>query len=164
MAVFIFPAVGHLLGMEQLEFGLWAGTAINDTSSVVAAAYAYGDIAGDHATVVKLTRATLIIPIALIYALVEAVRSRHQGNKMRLAKIFPWFILFFVLAAGVNSLIALPIELTALLKTASKFMITMALCAIGLKTDFRKILSAGIKPLLLGFLLWVIVATTALLI
>ena len=163
MAVFIFPFFGHLWNMDQLTFGLWAGTAINDTSSVVAAAYSYGDIAGDHATVVKLTRATMIVPIALIYAVIEALRNKQSDSKVSFVKIFPWFILWFVVAAIVNSLANLPEEVTNWLKNISKFMITMALSAIGLKTDFRKILSSGIKPLLLGFLIWCVVTATALL-
>ena len=162
LAVFIFPFFGHLMNMDQLSFGLWAGTAINDTSSVVAAAYSYGDVAGDHATVVKLTRATLIVPIALIYAGIEIYRSRQGSAKVSLVKIFPWFILFFVLAAVFSSIVGLPAEVSQWLKNLSKFMITMALCAIGLKTDFRKILSSGYKPLLLGFLVWLSVSLTAL--
>lgn len=161
MAVFIFPFFGRLLGMDEPTFGVWAGTAINDTSSVVAAAYTYGETAGDHATVVKLTRATLIVPIALIYAAIE-MRGNSRQAGVSLYKIFPWFILCFVLAAVFNSIAGIPESLSGTLKSISKFMITMALCAIGLKTDFRKILSSGVKPLLLGFMVWIAVSVTAL--
>ncbi len=91
VAVLVFPALGHLMGMSQEGFGLWAGTAINDTSSVVAAGYSYGQAAGDHATIVKLTRATLIIPMCLVLVAIQAWRHKKQGgDDFSLWQVIPW--------------------------------------------------------------------------
>ena len=97
IAVLIFPPLGHLLGFSDKAFGLWAGTAINDTSSVVAAGYAFSNAAGAYATIVKLTRTTMIIPIAIIYSIITAYQKKKEANKdsevnFSLKKIFPWFI------------------------------------------------------------------------
>src|SRR5262245_55728448 len=93
VAVVGFPLVGHHLGLSQEAFGIWAGTAINDTSSVVAAAYSYGDAAGAQAVVVKLTRTLMIVPIAAALALANARRAQAIG--VRPLKLIPWFLLWF---------------------------------------------------------------------
>src|SRR3546814_18794626 len=90
--------------MSDIGFGMWAGTAINDTSSVVAAGFSFSPAAGDYATIVKLTRATLIIPICLALAFYEAWRHKKQGeNDFTLMRIFPWFILWFLVASVIRS-------------------------------------------------------------
>ena len=99
VAVFLFPALGHLMRMSQTGFGLWAGTAINDTSSVVAAAFSYGDAAGRFATVVKLTRTLMIIPITLVLALVRARGAKGTARNVDMMKIVPWFVLGFLVAS-----------------------------------------------------------------
>src|SRR5690625_6670257 len=88
-----------LLQMTDLGFGLWAGTAINDTSSVVAAAYSFSNEAGDYATIVKLTRATFIIPICLVYVYLEVRRNRQAGGRLSIRRLIPWFIIWFVCAS-----------------------------------------------------------------
>ncbi|MDQ2858712.1 MAG: putative sulfate exporter family transporter, partial [Candidatus Eremiobacteraeota bacterium] len=103
VAVLLFPLLGHLLGLSQQSFGVWAGTAINDTSSVVAAAFSYGREAGMHATIVKLTRATLILPLVGAIALLRARSERSSGKRIPWKKIVPWFILWFLVAALVNT-------------------------------------------------------------
>ncbi len=103
LAVLVFPPIGHALGLGQEAFGLWAGTAINDTSSVVAAGYIYGRDAGDHATIVKLTRASLILPIVAVIAVRHARATRAAGAKVPWRRIVPWFILWFLVAALMNS-------------------------------------------------------------
>lgn len=168
MAVFIFPPLGHLLGMTQAGFGLFAGTAINDTSSVVAAGYTYGNVAGDYATVVKLTRTLMIIPIALAFAAVM-MRRKHavpggQGSSIRLAGIFPWFILGFLAMSGLTTSGVLGAGALAVLKDAGRFLIIMALSAIGLKTDIRAMLATGYRPVVLGLIVWVTVAVTSILV
>ena len=165
IAVLLFPALGHMLQLSDYGFGLWAGAAINDTSSVVAAGYAYSQQAGDYATIVKLTRATLIIPICLFLVFLEAWRQKKNNMpNVALAKIFPWFILWFLVASGVRSTGLLPEALLPWLSGAAKFMIIMALSAIGLSTNLRKIVSTGIRPILLGLGVWVAVAVSALLV
>ncbi len=99
MAVFLFPAMGHAMGMSDLGFGMWAGTAINDTSSVVAAAYSYSDAAGGMATIVKLARTLMIIPVTFALALYTAGKERSEGSNFKMSRVFPWFVLGFAAAA-----------------------------------------------------------------
>lgn len=162
VAVLVFPLLGHWMGLSDAGFGLWAGTAINDTSSVVAAGYSYSTAAGDIATIVKLTRATLIIPICIGLALWTAWRARHAETRVSLAQIFPWFILWFLLASGVRSLGVIPESLLAFLHLGAQFLIIMALTAIGLSSDLRRMALAGVRPLLLGLGVWVAVALSSL--
>jgi len=166
VAVFIFPAVGHALGLTQMGFGLFAGTAINDTSSVVAAGYTFGNAAGDYATIVKLTRTIMIVPIALGFVALMMIRKKREAQRVRSAifhptKIFPWFILGFLLMSALNTSGVLGTAMVAFLKEAGKFLIIMALSAIGLKTDLRKMLATGLKPMVLGFIVWMSVAFTS---
>jgi uncharacterized integral membrane protein (TIGR00698 family) len=166
VAVFIFPAFGHALGLTQMGFGLFAGTAINDTSSVVAAGYTFGNAAGDYATIVKLTRTIMIVPVALGFVALMLLRKRRATQKMpgtnfHPIKIFPWFILGFILMSVLNTLGVLDKAMVAFLKEAGKFLIIMALSAIGLKTDLRKMLATSLKPMLLGFIVWMSVAFTS---
>jgi uncharacterized integral membrane protein (TIGR00698 family) len=166
VAVFIFPWIGHALGLTQTGFGLFAGTAINDTSSVVAAGYTYGNAAGDYATVVKLTRTIMIVPVALGFVALMMIRKKRQAQHVRSAnfhpaKIFPWFILGFLLMSALNTSGVLGTAMVAFLKEAGKFLIIMALSAIGLKTDLRKMLATGLKPMVLGFIVWMSVAFTS---
>jgi uncharacterized integral membrane protein (TIGR00698 family) len=165
VAVLLFPALGHLLGLSDYGFGLFAGTAINDTSSVVAAGYTISNAAGDFATIVKLTRTTMIIPISLIFmAWVMLSKKKDAAGSVNynIGKIFPWFILGFIAMAIVNSTGIINKECFFYIKESAKFMIVMALSAIGLKTDIRKMLQSGLKPLLLGLIVWFFVALTSL--
>jgi len=98
IAVFVFPALGHLMKMSDDQFGLWAGTAINDTSSVVAAAFSYSDSAGRYATIVKLTRTLMIIPVTLVLAFSRKRGAGKNAGSVELGKIFPWFVLGFLAA------------------------------------------------------------------
>ena len=163
VAVLLFPALGHLMGLSARGFGLWAGTAINDTSSVVAAGYAYGKAAGDFATIVKLTRATLIVPVCLVLAFLEIRRHRKHGSgDFSLRRIFPWFILWFVAASALRSSGLIPDAWTPSIHAAAEFMIIMALTAIGLSSDLRRMASTGIRPILLGLGVWAAVALSSL--
>lgn len=164
-AVLIFPPLGHLLGLNQQAFGLWAGTAINDTSSVVAAAYSYGQAAGAFATVVKLTRSTIIIPIALTLAGVRAVKARRVGGEtagVNISRLIPWFIVWFLVAALLNTLGVLPATVVHGATTTGKFLIVVALTAVGLSADFRQMAKMGFKPIFMGMVLWAVVAVTSL--
>ena len=170
VAVLLFPLLGHLMHMSDLGFGLWAGTAINDTSSVVAAGYSYSHAAGDYATIVKLTRATLIIPVCLVLAFAVAARekrkARASGNvgTFRLSAIFPWFILWFLVASAVRTFGLLPIAVQPMLHTAAEFLIIVALTAIGLSANLRRMASTGLRPILLGLGVWVTVSVSSLLV
>jgi uncharacterized integral membrane protein (TIGR00698 family) len=162
VAVLVFPPIGHALGLGQQAFGLWAGTAINDTSSVVAAGYVYGRDAGDYATIVKLTRATLILPIVAAIALWRARARGSASARVPWKRIVPWFIVWFLAAALVNSSGVVPRSWHDPIATVAVFMISVALAAIGLQTELARLLRAGARPLALGFLLWVAVALSSL--
>jgi uncharacterized integral membrane protein (TIGR00698 family) len=161
-AVLLFPPLGHLMHLTQDAFGVWAGTAINDTSSVVAAGYAYGHQASAHATIVKLTRATFILPIVGVLAVLRARASAAAGARVPWSRIVPWFILWFLGAAVVNTLGVVPPGWHAGIAEAATFLISTALAAIGLHTNVRQLSRAGVRPLALGFILWVAVALTSL--
>ncbi len=163
VAVLVFPALGHLMGMSQEGFGLWAGTAINDTSSVVAAGYSYGKEAGDHATIVKLTRATLIIPMCLVLAAIEAWKHKKGGaGDFRLSAVIPWFILWFVVASAARTAGFIPDAAQPAIHAGAEFLIIIALAAIGLSADLRRMAATGLKPIALGLGVWAAVALSSL--
>lgn len=169
IAVLIFPPLGHLLNFSDKAFGLFAGTAINDTSSVVAAGYAYSNSAGTYATIVKLTRTTIIIPISLIFSFVVALKKKKASISnpkinYKLRKIFPWFILWFLVASLLNTIGLFNGIAIVYINKLGKFMIVMALSAIGLNSDYKKMLKNDTKPILLGLIVWVIVTITSILI
>jgi uncharacterized integral membrane protein (TIGR00698 family) len=164
VAVVLFPPLGHLLDLSQHGFGLWAGTAVNDTSSVVATAYAYGHLAGVQAVVVKLTRTTLIVPIALA---LSALRARavqsDSGRRVRITQLVPGFLVLFVVAAALDTAGLIPTALHGPLSDAALTLITVALAGVGLSSDLVRMRRVGFRPLLLGALLWVSVASASLL-
>lgn len=164
LAVFIFPFLGHLLQMSDTFFGTWAGTAINDTSSVVAAGYTYSPSAGDLATIVKLSRALMIVPACLIFAAYRYIKSKQSAQKTNLKQIFPWFIAWFVLASLVSSLGFLPAAVIPYTKFISQWLMAMALAAIGAKVSFKQFKQAGAAPLLTGAFAWFCVAVSSLII
>jgi uncharacterized integral membrane protein (TIGR00698 family) len=155
VAVLVFPPLGHLMQLGQHAFGVWAGTAINDTSSVVAAGFAYGPDAGSTAVIVKLTRTTLIVPIVVFYA----VRRAAGGSWLA---TMPWFILWFLGAALLNSLGLIPAPVQRPLQQLALFSIVVALAGVGLGTDVERIRSAGWRPLALGAVLWAVIALVSL--
>ncbi|QDE40654.1 putative sulfate exporter family transporter [Luteibacter pinisoli] len=165
VAVLLFPLLGHAMGLSDLGFGLWAGTAINDTSSVVAAGYSYSHAAGNYATIVKLTRATLIIPISLAIAFIVAWRQKRGGaSDFSLAKIFPWFILWFLVASAVRTAGLVPEAILPTIHFIAECLIIVALTAIGLSADLRRMAKTGPRPILLGLGTWAAVALTSLLV
>lgn len=162
LAVLIFPPLGHLMHLTQSAFGIWAGTAVNDTSSVVAAGYAYGHEAGAEATIVKLARASLILPIVGAIALLRARKRSTGGERVPWMKIAPWFIVWFLLAAIVNSTGIVPVSWHGAIAELAVFLISVALAAIGLQTELPRLIRAGARPLALGFCLWAAVALSSL--
>ena len=167
LAALIFPTLGGMLGLSDAGFGLFAGTAINDTSSVTAAATAWDGIHGsntlDTATIVKLTRTLAIIPITLVLAFIRTRKAKAEdGTRIQLKKIFPFFVLFFVLASVVTTVFQLPAAVTSPLKELSKFFIIMAMAAIGLNTNIVKLVKSGGKPILTGLCCWIAIALVSL--
>jgi uncharacterized integral membrane protein (TIGR00698 family) len=165
-AVLLFPAIGHLLGMSQHGFGLWAGTAVNDTSSVVAAGYSFGAVAGAYAVIVKLTRTVLIVPVSLLFAAIAA-RERHiasDGAAQPGARVgLPLFLLWFLLASLLNTLGFFSTLNGNPLPSLGTFLIVVALAGVGLSADLKAMARAGFRPLLLGGLGWMVLATLSLL-
>lgn len=190
VATLIFPTLGQALGMSNEGFGLFAGTAVNDTSSVTAAAAAWdgmhpGSNALDDATIVKLTRTLAIIPITLVLGIVMARKesadesasnaqaasepssTRRKGplGNFSLKRAFPMFILFFLVASLITTIAVAAgadAAVFAPLKTLSKFFIVMAMAAIGLNTDLVKLVRSGAKPILMGLICWICIATASL--
>jgi uncharacterized integral membrane protein (TIGR00698 family) len=161
IAVFLFPFLGHVLGLSDTGFGMWAGTAINDTSSVVAASYAFSNAAGNFATVVKLTRSLMIVPITLVLAIAYARMNNHK-NAFSFVKVFPWFVIGFLLAAIVTSLGYIPAGVAHTLAFTGKFLIMTAMAAIGLNTNIQKFITAGPRALALGGVTWLAVMVSSL--
>ena len=161
-AVLTFPPLGHLLGMSSAAFGLWAGTAVNDTSSVVAAGIAYSPLAATAAVIVKLTRTLLIIPIVLALAARKLLAGRRAVPPVPWRRLFPAFIGWFVVAVGVNSLGIIPANAHAPIAAVALALIVVALAGVGLSSDFAAIRRAGVRPILFGALLWIIVALSSL--
>lgn len=165
IAVLVFPPTGRWLGLSHDAFGVWAGTAVNDTSSVVAAAYAFGPEAGAVATIVKLTRSTLIIPVVLALSGMRLLQRRRQGVRradVSIRHLIPWFIVAFLFAALLNTFGLLPPAAVALATAAAKFLIVVALTAVGLSADFGRLVKTGLKPVALGLILWVVIAVSSL--
>jgi uncharacterized integral membrane protein (TIGR00698 family) len=168
LAVVVFPPLGHVLGLSQEQFGLFAGTAVNDTSSVVAAAASYGTVAADHAVVVKLVRSLMIIPIVIGLAVLvrrregSAEPSRRGRPVSRLVGLVPWFLIGFVVMVAMNSVGLVPEGSHGGIRQVAVFLIATALAAIGLSTDVRALRRTGPKPVVLGLALWAGVTSSSL--
>lgn len=161
--VIVFPIAGRYLGMSDMGFGLWTGTAVNDTSSVVAAGYAFSDSAGAYSVVVKLTRTLSIIPVVLIFSYLHTKLDHAKAEKSSISikKIFPYFILLFLGMVAVRSMGFLPDSFSSTASELSKFLMIMALAAIGLKTNFKEVALSGFKPMLHGFLISALVVVVS---
>ena len=166
LAALIFPTLGGMLGLSNDGFGLFAGSAVNDTSSVTATATAWDGIHGsntlDQATIVKLTRTLAIIPITLVLAFKRTRDAEKSESTFNLKKIFPFYILFFILASVITTVFNLPGNITAPIKDLSKFFIVMAMAAIGLNTNIVKLVKSGAKPIFMGFCCWVAITVVCL--
>lgn len=172
--IVLFPLMGRWMGLSDIAYGLWAGTAVNDTSSVVAAGYAFSEAAGDFATMVKLTRTLAIIPVVVIFALInanikkkESIAAGHTAEgaaihgKVRFTTLVPWFIVGFLVLAAANSAGLIPAAGASTAKGLSKFLMVAALGAIGLNTSFAEMRKSGPAPMLHGFIISALVVVVA---
>ena len=165
--VALYPIMGRLLGMSDIAYGIWAGTSVNDTASVVASGYAFSEAAGDFATMVKLTRTIAIIPTVLVFAWIGTRAKKKQmqaatGGKANMGKIIPWFICGFLALALLNSTGCVPAEVSSVIKQTSKFLMVVALAAIGLSTSITDFKKAGLAPMFYGITIDTLVTLTAL--
>ena len=166
--VALYPLMGKALGMSDIAYGIWAGTSVNDTASVVASGYAFSEAAGDFATMVKLTRTIAIIPTVLVFAYIGTRMKQRQmqtangGKKVNILKIVPWFIGGFLVLAVVNSVGMIPTAVSGVMKGASKFLMVTALAAIGLGTSITDFKKAGLAPMFYGITIDTLVTLTAL--
>lgn len=154
IALFIFPPLGHLLDMSQEQFGTWAAIAIHDTSSVVGAGESYGESALQIATLIKLTRALWIIPLAIATMFI----FRDKSSKISV----PWFILIFVLAMVVNTYVALPEAFVSVMVWIARRGMVLTLFLIGASLSLASIKSVGVKPLLQAVILWIVISMSSL--
>lgn len=154
IALFIFPSIGHFFEMSQQQFGTWAAIAIHDTSSVVGAGNVYGQEALQTATLIKLTRALWIIPLALISMLI----FRDKNARISI----PWFIFLFILAMIINTYCAFPTILSSVITWIAKKGLILTLFFIGANLSKKTIKSVGIRPMLLAVLLWIIISISSL--
>lgn len=154
VALFLFPLLGHWLGLTQHQFGLWAAIAIHDTSSVVGAGSSFGEEALQVATTVKLARALWIIPLSVF----TSFYFKSKGNKIAI----PWFILFFIIAMILNTYLNIPTTFTHEIVSVSRQSLTLTLFLIGAGLSLSTIQSVGFKPLVLGILLWFFIAIISL--
>lgn len=171
IAAIVFPTLGKLIGFDTTggdAFGIFAGTAVNDTSSVTAAASTWDSMWGlgsatlDKAVTVKLTRTLAIIPITLVLAFMRASKAKKAGEegteRVSIRQIFPTFILYFILASVITTVavqMGTPIEVFTPIKELSKFFIVLAMAAIGLNTDIVKLIKTGGKPIIMGLCCWI---------
>lgn len=153
IALFIFPPIGHYFNLTETQFGTWAAIAIHDTSSVVGAGEAFGATALQTATLIKLTRALWIIPLALITMMFFRDKSRKIS--------FPWFIFLFIIAMIINTYCYLPQEISKSIIWLAKRGLVITLFMIGASLSISSIKNVGFKPLLLAIALWIIIGISS---
>jgi uncharacterized integral membrane protein (TIGR00698 family) len=152
-ALVALPFIGHQLGITQPRFGTWVGTAVNDTSVVVATGYVYGPIAGGIATTVKLTRTILLVPMCVAVGLVFGGTEAKGALAARAWHALPWFVLGFFALAAANTVHLIPSHIASAVAQGGELALVVVLAAVGLAVDIRGILRMGPKPLLVGFAL-----------
>ncbi len=166
----LYPLMGKALGLTDIAYGIWSGTSVNDTASVVASGYAFSEIAGDFATMVKLTRTLAIIPTVLVFAYIgtrikqKELKATSGSKKVNIFKIIPWFIGGFLILAILNSVGLIPAVASGAFKGTSKFLMVTALAAIGLNTSLVDFKNAGLRPMFYGMTIDTLVTLTALIV
>ncbi|HEY8595332.1 MAG TPA: YeiH family protein [Devosiaceae bacterium] len=158
IAMFSYPVLGVAFGLAPHAFGLWAGSSIHEIAQVVAAAYQGGQQAGDFGTIAKLSRVMLLAPLVLSLGFI-AQRGAGGAEGTGSAKVpLPWFVLGFIALVAFNSVVAIPTEVKAPVATATTFMLSMALAAMGLETSIAKVYAKGLRPMLLGLAAFVFIS------
>ncbi|MCW5683786.1 MAG: putative sulfate exporter family transporter [Pseudolabrys sp.] len=163
LAVFLYPLLPGLLGLSPVDFGLWTGASVHEVAQVVATAFQNGNVAGETATVTKLARILMLAPMMLAVGLIARRISRKTGAS-QLRNPFPWFVIGFMLCVLFNSVVTIPEPIRVPLTATTSLLLCIALAAMGVELDLRRIKATGAKPLLLGALSWLIIAGLSLLV
>ena len=164
LSMFLYPLLQGVLHLNAGAYGLWSGASIHEIAQVVASAFQDGAHAGEIATVSKLTRVMMLAPLVITLGVIAARRAAHAADPdvKRKAPPMPWFVLGFIAMMILNSLVTIPAEPKAYIVLATTFMLSMALAAMGLETDFRKLKAEGLKPLVVGAAAWIFIAVFSL--
>lgn len=163
IAMFVYPLLPGLLHLDAHAYGLWAGASIHEIAQVMAAAYQYGQQAGDAAAVAKLSRVAMLAPVVIVLGILGTRRMNSEDRTRPAAKApMPWFVLGFIALVGVNSVITVPADAKVVIVSVTTFLLSMALAAMGLETDVAKLRAKGIRPLILGLAAFLFVATFSL--
>jgi uncharacterized integral membrane protein (TIGR00698 family) len=159
IAMFLYPALAAFLQLSPRAFGLWSGASIHEIAQVVAAAFQAGTDAGNYGTIAKLTRVTMLAPVVITLGLLASRRRRASGEAAARGKApIPYFVLGFIGLVIVNSVLTIPPEIKTWIVVSTTFLLSLALAAMGLETDIRKLRAKGIQPLLLGAAAWLFIA------
>jgi uncharacterized integral membrane protein (TIGR00698 family) len=159
LSMFLYPVLGTLLHLDMHHYGLWAGSSIHEIAQVVAAAFQHGKEAGDFGTIAKLSRVMLLAPLVMTLGVIAVRRgARASGARAGKKAPMPWFVLGFIAMIGVNSLGVIPADATHAVTPVTTFLLTMALAAMGLETDIRKLKAKGMRPLALGAVSWIFIS------
>ena len=151
IAMFVYPLLPSLLQLDPHAYGLWSGASIHEIAQVVAAAYQDGHAAGEFGTIAKLARVTMLAPVVMSLGYLAARQARRSGDASSTASApLPWFVLGFIAMVVVNSMVSIPDQARSVIVTFTTFLLAMALAAMGLETDIRKLCAKGLRPLLLG--------------
>jgi uncharacterized integral membrane protein (TIGR00698 family) len=163
IAMFSYPWIAGQLALDAHAYGLWSGASIHEIAQVIAAAFQGGKAAGDFGTIAKLARVTMLAPVVITLGLLAARRARHDGHSHTAAQApVPWFILGFIALVGINSVITIPTDIRVDIVSVTTFLLSVALGAMGLETDFAKLKAKGLRPLMLGLLSFLFVASFSL--
>jgi uncharacterized integral membrane protein (TIGR00698 family) len=159
IAMFLYPLLPALLHLDAETYGLWAGASIHEIAQVVAAAFQGGQAAGEFGTIAKLARVTMLAPLVIALGVIATRRAAADGESAGTASVpLPWFVLGFIALVGFNSVVSIPEETRAMIVVATAFMLSMALAAMGLEIDLRKLRATGLRPMMLGAAAFVFIA------
>ena len=163
LSMLLFPIVGRFLNLEPSIFGFWSGVSIHETAQVIGAAFQGGQESGEVGTVAKLSRVLFLIPVIIILGLSPVDRSEEKDASDKKRLPIPWFVIYFITLVAINSIFTIEPAIKDQIKIGNKFLLTMALAAMGLRMSFKQIRKTGLRPLCLGAVSWIYVSAAGLL-
>lgn len=163
LSMLFFPVIARFLQLDPATFGLWAGASIHETAQVIGASFQRGQESGEVGTVAKLSRVLFLVPVIVILGFSSGERAQGPAHPGRRRFPIPWFVIGFVALVTVNSLFILEPAIQEVIKVANKFLLTVALAAMGLRMSFSQMRKTGLRPLCLGVASWVYVSIVGLL-